>query len=154
MAKGKRTTRKAVVKPKAELLPFRATKQLDVVLYWTTILVLTLINLIVAIVIIPLLFFATSFQFYLFIILLGLLFGYVFSLLIGNIESIRPHYHLFAAMFIPLLAVINIVVIVTSADAIAASFGLELSKNPLHISIAYVASFIAPYFAYLARKRL
>ncbi|MBI2664718.1 hypothetical protein HYX10_05270 [Candidatus Woesearchaeota archaeon] len=130
----------------------KAGAETDLILYWTTLLVLITANFFMAIVIIPFMLFAESYQFYLLIALLGLIFGYVFSMLINNIENLQPHHHLVAVCFIPAIAVVNLFVISASTAGLANALGLKPSTEPLTISIVYIASFLAPHAISFAKK--
>ena len=101
---------------------------------------------------IPFLLLASSFHFYLIIAILGLVFGYVFSLLINNIENLGMHHHLIAVLFIPVFAVINLIIISTSFSGIAALLEIESTVEPLTVSLVYVVFFIIPYAISLIRK--
>jgi len=133
--------------------PFHSVKELDLIIYWTTMLVLIIANFFAVIVIIPFLFFASNFYFFFIVAVLGLLFGYVFSLLIHNVENIGMHHHLMALLFIPIFAVFNLIVMTTSVGAISAAIGFESNKDPATISIFYAVFFVLPYFISAARKR-
>jgi len=141
------------VKEKASLKPFKSVKELDLILYWSTVLVLIMANFFMAIVIIPFILLASNFHFYLIIALLGIVFGYVFSMLVNNIENLTPHHHLIAVLFIPVFAVINLIIISTSTGGIAALLGIESKAEPLSVSLLYVASFMLPYAVSLIKKK-
>jgi len=140
------------VKEKASLKALKSVKELDLILYWSTILLLIMANFFMTIAIIPFLLLASSFHFYLIIAILGMVFGYVFSLLINNIENLGMHHHLTAVLFIPVFAVINLIVISTSFSGIAALLGIESTVEPLTVSLVYVAFFIIPYAISMLRK--
>jgi len=142
-----------IVKAKATLKALKPTKELDQILYWTTLLLLIMANFFMTIVIIPFLLFSPSFHFYLIIGILGLVFGYVFSLLINNIENLGAHHHLIAVLFIPGFAVINLIILSTSMGSIAAIFGRELTVEPLTVSFLYVVFFVGPYAVSLIKKK-
>ena len=148
----KRTITK-IVKAKANLKAFKPVKELDHILYWSTLLVLIMANFFMIFAIIPFLLLAPSFHFYLIIGILGLLFGYVFSLLINNIENLGAHHHLIAVLFIPAFAVINLVIISTSVVSLAAVFGRESTVEPLTVSIIYVVFFVLPYVVSVIKKK-
>ena len=148
----KRTITK-IVKAKANLKAFKPTKELDHILYWSTLLVLIMSNFFMIFAIIPFLLFAPSFHFYLIIGILGLVFGYVFSLLINNIENLGAHHHLIAVLFIPAFAFINLVIMSTSMGSIATVLGRELTVEPLTVSLIYVIFFVLPYIVSIIKKK-
>ena len=56
----------------------------------------------------------------------------------------RSH-HVFAAIFIPLIAVINIFIMVTAANRISEILQLNIKLNSLMLSSVYVSLFLIPY---------
>ena len=141
------------VKVKANLKVLKSAKELDLILYWSTLLLLIMSNFFMTIVIIPFMLLASSFHFYLMIAMLGLVFGYVFSLLINNIENLSVHHHLIAVLFIPVFAVINLIIISTSIGSIASLFGIETRVEPLTVSIVYAVFFLVPYTISMINKK-
>ena len=133
---------------------FHSVKELDNIIYWTTILVLVVANFFVLLAIIPLLFIASNLHFYLLLAILGLLFGYVFSLLIHNIENLNVHHHLFAILFVPIFAALNLMIIATTFGGFAGLFGLELNKDPVTLGIFYSIFFVLPYFTLAGKRKL
>jgi hypothetical protein len=127
----------------AREIEFKRTASL--ILYWSTILFLTLMNFMIALVLTPFLLATPTIQLYLIIALLGLFFGYIFNLLITRIEFLEKQHHFFAAFFIPFVAVITILTILSSVGSIAATLGLEITQDPEITLTLYAAAFIAPY---------
>ena len=142
------------VKEAANLRAFKSVREIDLILYWSTLLVLIMANFFMAIIVIPFLFFTSNLYFYLLIAVLAIFFGYVFGLLLGNIENLDVHHNLIAVFFIPVFAVINLIIISISINRIAGTLGMHLAKNPLTISIFYAVFFFIPYFILTLRKRL
>ena len=145
---------KVRVKEQARLREHTPSKELDLVIYWTTLLVLVLVNLFATIVITPFLFFVSSLHFYLIIAIFGIFFGYVFNLLLTRIENLDTHHHMLAVLFIPALALINLIVITSSISSLAAVFGIESYKDPLLVSLFYILFFLLPYGIHIAQERI
>ena len=120
-------------------------RELDILIYWTTLLVLAVANFFVAVALIPFLVLSTSFHFYLLISLLGLFFGYVFNLLVSTMQAIDRQHHMIAAAFVPLSALMNLAIISASASTISVLLGIEGAANPFVVSTVYVAFFVMPY---------
>lgn len=115
------------------------------VLYWMSILVLITINILVSAVLIPFLVVLKGFALYLIIILIALVFGLVFNFLISDIEYLEKKHHVFAAILIPLIAVINLFLIVNVSNKLSSIFKINIQTNPITISIIYVIVFLLPY---------
>ncbi len=143
-----------MVKEKANLKPVSYAKELNLIVYWTTLLVLIIANLLMSMVIIPFLLLASGLNFYIILAVLGIFFGYVFALLISNIENLDAHHHLIAAFFIPIFAIINLIIISTSLEGITSLLGIASQKEPLTVSLVYAVFFLLPYVISMARKRL
>lgn len=121
------------------------------VLYWMSILFLVVINILISAVLIPLLIVLKGFYLYLVVILIALVLGLVFNFLIIDIENLERKHHLFAAFFIPLIAIINLFLIVDVANKLSILLKINTHNNPLIISMIYVIVFLLPYLVSGAR---
>ncbi len=142
-----------IVKEKANLQPFARSKELNHIVYWTTLLILFVANLFMAMAIIPFILFAFSFDFYLILAALGAFSGYVFTHLIRNIENLDRRHHLIAAFSIPAFAITNLIIVSTSLEGMTTLLGIASQKEPLTISLVYAIFFLLPYLISMARKR-
>ena len=115
------------------------------ILYWTTLLVLLVSNLLVAIVLIPFLVVIDSGFIYLIIALLGFVFGILFNHLIRDIEHLERHHHVAATVFIPLVAVLNLFAIIPVTNTVRMLLELGPIQSPVVIAATYVCAFILPY---------
>lgn len=120
------------------------SKELSEIMFWVSILVLIIANLLATIVIIPLVLAASALT-ALIVAALGLFAGNLFAMLIANIGNIERKHHLIAATLVPGLAVINVFVLMAGVNRLAPAFGITVSQDPLLVSIVYVASFLTPY---------
>ena len=124
----------------------------DTIIYWTTLLILTITNTFAAITITFLAIFTTTTVFNLFLTAIAILFGYVFSLLITRIENLSTHHHLAAITLIPTFSIISILAISSSAPKIAKALGTATSFEPETAAIIYAIAFTAPYIITLCLK--
>ena len=129
-------------------------KDMNKVIYWTVLLVLTIGNFLISIIMIPFLLLLETYQVEVIVITIGLVFGLLFNLIIRDIEHIEPKHHLGAAVFIPALAIINIFVMVSVANSFSARLSLETSKNPVVVSLFYIGAFILPYVLSSLKSRI
>ena len=127
--------------------------EFDAIVFWTTLMVLFAANFFAAIVIAPLIFFASALQFYLLLAALALALGYIFNVFISSVKGTRMHHHLIALLLIPALAIITLTIISAYVAEFAAFFGLEANKDPATISVFYAVFFVMPYFALGPGKR-
>ncbi len=150
----KSKSKPVTVKENVELRPVLQVKELNHIVYWTTLLILFIANLFMATAIIPFLLLAFSFDFYIILATLGLFSGYVFTHLVRNIENLDTHHRLFAVFSIPVFAVINLIIVSTSLEGITNLLGIASQKEPLTVSLVYAIFFLLPYSISMARKRL
>lgn len=129
-------------------------KELQAMLYWSVLLVLVICNFVVSIVLIPFLLVLTSVELNLITLVLGLIFGLFFNLIIRDIEHLEKKHHLVAAIFIPVIAALNIFVMVSVAQRLAVITKVGVTQNPIPISIIYVAAFLLPYLITTIRGAL
>jgi hypothetical protein len=122
-------------------------KQMNPVVYWLTLIVSIVANMVVSVVLIPfLLAVKDTLTLYVIVSVLALAFGFFFNLLLRDIENVDPQHHVIAGVFIPALSVINILIVINVTTAIdKVLFGAQFQQNAIAIAIVYVVSFIAPY---------
>ncbi len=121
------------------------TTETNRILYWMSLLVLTISNFVISIVLIPFLLTINNYFLYIIIILLGIIFGSLFELLIEDIEHLNKKHHAIALIFIPAIAIINIFVTVNIANNINQFLKFNIIHEPIIISAIYVISFLTPY---------
>ena len=123
-------------------------KILDKSVYWISLIVAIIGNIIISISLIPFLLALRNFQLYLVIITMGIAFGLLFELLIRTIENLETKHHLFLSIIIPIIAVINIVVIVIFSNRLEEAINIQNPQNPGLIGVIYAVAFMLPYSIY------
>lgn len=123
-------------------------KQMNPIVYWLTLIISIVANMVVSVVLIPfLLVVKSTLTLYLIVALLAVVFGFFFNLLLTDIEHVDPKHHVIAGLFIPALAVINILIVINVTSVLDKTlFGAQFQQNSLAIAFVYVVAFIAPYF--------
>ncbi|MBN1157391.1 hypothetical protein JXA85_07240 [Candidatus Woesearchaeota archaeon] len=127
-------------------------KEMNKIVYWMSLLVLTISNFFIAVVLIPFLLALSPLQLYLIVMLLGGIMGMIFNHLIKDIEHIEIRHHLFAAFFIPLIGVIDLFIVVNLANRIAKVLLITVQTDALSVSLVFVASFLFPYVVTAGKK--
>jgi hypothetical protein len=119
---------------------------LDKVAYWTGLFLAILGNFVISVLLIPFLILMKSFYLYLALIFLGIIFGWVFNVLLQDLESIRTGQHVIAWIFIPVISIINVYVMANLSNFIATLMEIKsgIHEAPL-VSAVYVFSFMFPY---------
>jgi hypothetical protein len=122
-------------------------KQMNPVIYWLTLIISIVANMVVSVVLIPfLLAVNSSMTLYSIVALLAVTFGFFFNLLLTDIEHVDPRHHVIAGIFIPALAVINIFIVINVTTVLDKMFfGAQFKQNAVIIAIVYVIAFIIPY---------
>lgn len=121
------------------------SRDMSHLMFWMTLLVLAVSNLIMVTVTVPLLLFLGQFKIIGFVVL-GLFNGYLFYILISKISSLERRHHLAAAIIIPGLSIIDLFIIMNGLGRLSHAFGIISNESPIIISIIYIVSFLAPYF--------
>src|SRR5689334_20533194 len=105
------------------------SKQMNPIVYWLTLIVSIVANMVVSVVLIPfLLAVKTAGTLYMIVSLLALAFGFFFNLLLTDIEHVDPKHHVIAGIFIPALAVINIIIVINVTAVIdSVLFGAQFA---------------------------
>lgn len=132
------------------------SKQMNPVVYWLTLIISIVANMVVSVVLIPfMLAVQSATTLYSIIALLALSFGFFFNLLLTDIEHVDPRHHVIAGIFIPALAVINIFIVINVTTVLdKVFFGAQFKQNALIIALIYVVAFIAPYLITMMINRM
>jgi hypothetical protein len=120
-------------------------------LYWSSLMVLFICNLLVAVFLVPFLLVLGGTIIYIIVASLGLIFGLFFNLLIRDIEHLEAHHHLFALLLVPLVSLVNIFIMVNVSKRVAEIIQVSFKLNPVLLSLVYVGAFIVPYLFYLVK---
>ena len=136
-------TLKIIEKAKKDKHP--QIKALDKFVYWFSLLIAVIGNLIISISLIPILLVLTGPSLYIVVITLGVSFGLLFELLIRSIENLETKHHLFLSIAIPIIAVLNFIII---SDNMNELIGIENPQDPIIIGSVYAIAFMLPYISY------
>lgn len=128
-------------------------KSLAKVVYWTALLVIAVCNLGLAVFLIPFFIVLGDTFSTLMVLIIGGIMGTLFAFTIQDIEYLERKHHLFAMIFIPLTAIINIFIMVKASNFAAEVLIVEAYNNPLLMSLLYVLAFLIPYFYYNILQR-
>ncbi len=140
----KPTYQPANLRPHKHFIDVENKKRANSILYWSGMLLLTMLNFLAALILIPFLLSAELVPVILILVMLGLFFGYVFHLLINQLEHIEHEHRLFAIIFIPMVALIGVLSVITALTSLAAVIGLPPPPNPFLAGGIYLAAFVLP----------
>ena len=111
-------------------------KKMNPVVYWLTLIIAIVANMVISVVLIPFMLAVNSAAgLYSIVALLAVAFGFFFNLLLTDIENVDPKHHVIAGIFIPALAIINITIVINITSVLDnVLFGAKLfSQNALAI---------------------
>ena len=123
----------------------RSLPRINRMLFSFAIVILLICNLLVSLFLIPFLFVLKGTFLYLIVGTLGFVFGLLFNFLIRDLEHLELKHHLFAAIFIPIVAVVNIFVMVSASLAVSEIIAIPIEEHPIIMSSVYVVAFLGPY---------
>ncbi|MBW2991986.1 hypothetical protein KY345_02085 [Candidatus Woesearchaeota archaeon] len=132
------------------------TKKIDLFVYWTALIISIILNIVVSGIIIPMMFLIHGLALIGLVFIISLFFGWVFYILIKDIENMEIHHHIIAGLFIPAIALINIFMIVNIGNRLISNLPplMEVPKaGPFQISIVYAIGFTIPYLISQLRKK-
>jgi len=139
---------------KAEENKRPALLMLDKLVYWIALMLAVGGNFVISVVLTPLLLtIKSAVALYFIIFILAVAFGLLFGLLIGDIGTLNKQRMVVAGIFIPVIAIINIFVVVYIANFISQRFEEFTLHNPYAVSVIYVISFSLPYIIQRIRSR-
>jgi predicted membrane protein len=121
------------------------------IVFWSALFVVVLGNLALSLILIPFLLIFKPWVLHTIVIILGLMMGSIYSFLVTDIGHLERKHHVFAAIFVPVIAIINLVVIVITAN----SFIRETVKEPQNqwiVAAIFVVSFILPFLIHRLRN--
>lgn len=120
-------------------------KKSSVLLYWMMLLDLAVCNFIVAFGLVPFLMVLKAAYVEIIIFFLGAFMGVFFNMLIWDIEHIGKEHHYLALVFIPVIAIMNMVFMTLLSNSFSGLLNTQGHANPVLVSLFYVLGFVAPY---------
>lgn len=117
-------------------------------IYWILLVVIVAANFAISVALMPILMALNGMILYFIIIVLGIIFGLLFELVIRGIELLERKHHVLLAIFIPLIALVNIFIISNLSNNLTKTLNLTNMHNSIIIAFVYAASFVLPYIIY------
>ncbi|MBR9683334.1 hypothetical protein GOV03_02230 [Candidatus Woesearchaeota archaeon] len=114
--------------------------------FWSALVVIIFANLLISLVLIPFLIVLASWILYSTVAILALIIGFLYDLLITDIKILERKHHLLAGITIPLLAFINIIIMVLVSNKFITDLHLYNSPhNPWLLGLVFAIALITPY---------
>jgi hypothetical protein len=114
--------------------------------FWSALVVIIFANLLISLVLIPFLIVLNSWILYSTIAILALIIGFLYDLLITDIKILERKHHILAGITVPLLALINITIMVLISNKFIADLNLQNQPhNPWLLGLVFAIALIIPY---------
>ncbi|MFH1317207.1 MAG: hypothetical protein ABII01_06825 [Candidatus Woesearchaeota archaeon] len=128
---------------------------LDKLIYIFIFIVAVFANIVMSIFLIPLLIVMESTSsFFLIIISLALISGVIFTFLIYEIESLEKKHHILLGIIVPLIALVNIIIIVFISNRLLDQLNtFKVHQNPIIVPVLYIIFFLLPYIISLLKNK-
>ncbi|MAF34712.1 hypothetical protein CMO91_02605 [Candidatus Woesearchaeota archaeon] len=137
---------------RGEELKSKWAKLFDKVIYWGGLLFTIVVSMAVGVAIVPFLLIMEGTWLFAFISIIAVSFGGMLGYLLNSIEKIQQQKAIYASLFVPFLALMNIYIITRLSNLLALSMGRP-PHNPFLIAAMYVWMFCLPYFGHKLFKR-
>ena len=124
----------------------RLMQVIEHIIYWLAIIIAIIGNMVVAIVLIPFFLVLPAFYLYPIIILLGVGFGFLYDILITDLEKMVQREMIKESIFIPALALISVGFMTHFANILADTWNLLITHTPLFVGMVYALVFVSPWF--------
>ncbi len=123
----------------------RASK-ISTLLYWMTLILIIVGNLLLSVVLVPFLLVMDGFVLYLMIFIVALIWGLLFNIVLKDIEELDVKNHIIAGIFIPFIAVFNVYIIASLSNQVERALDItQIQHNPAIIGAVYVFAFMIPF---------
>lgn len=120
-------------------------KFIDLSIFWVMLIIAIIGNFILSVALVPFLITLKGAILYLSLFMIALSFGILFSFLLHSIDKLGGKKHILATVFIPSLALINVVIFAILSNKIIALLHLTTPPhNPIAIGAVYVLGYILP----------
>ena len=110
-----------------------------------TLVVIALASVITTILTMPFILFFQSYLMYAFVLLIGLVFGFIFSFMVTDLKHLEKKGHLLLSLVIPIIAVVNIIIMIYMLRHLALRFDLILEHDPIILASLYLLGYVIPY---------
>ncbi|MBR9690285.1 hypothetical protein GOV08_01235 [Candidatus Woesearchaeota archaeon] len=120
--------------------------KLDKIVYWIAMFIAITGNFIISVILIPFLVTITNkVALGVIIFAISLSFGFLFNVLLKDIEALDMEHHIIAGIFIPALALINIFVITNVSNHFIKLLNIQSQHSPFVIGAVYIIGFLTPF---------
>jgi hypothetical protein len=117
----------------------------DIWLYRFRIIFLTIVEIVISVFFIPIFLIAPNALLALILFALGLVFGFLFEHLIIGLEHLEPKHHLRAAIIIPLVGVVNLLLFMAAGNGLKKVWPVAPQQGIILPAAVFLVGFFIPY---------
>jgi len=123
----------------------RSHRTLDSIIMWLLFLIMVIGNIAAIALIMPLMTLFSNTVMIIILLLLGLCFGFLYDVILHDIQHLfKGHHHFFVMILIPYLSIMGGFIILNIAKAQLPNL-LFIERDPLKLSLFYVVAFMIPF---------
>ena len=126
---------------------------MDKFLYGVSLLILVFCNFLGVLLMLPFLLVFEGTQLYLVIVMFAIIFGLLFNYLIMALSHLGDKHHIIAGVVIPILAIIDILVMLELMEMLIDRFRFFPTFDPYVVVVLFIAAFLIPYIFDLFRGK-
>ena len=126
---------------------------MDHFLYGISLLILMFCNFLGVLLLLPFLLVFEGTQLYLVVFLFAIMFGLLFNYLIMALSHLGDKHHIIAGVVIPILAIIDILVMLELMEMLIERFRFFPTFDPYVVVVLFIAAFLIPYIFDLFRGK-
>lgn len=126
---------------------------MDHFLYGISLLILMFCNFLGVLLLLPFLLVFEGTQLYLVVVLFAIMFGLLFNYLIMALSHLGDKHHIIAGVVIPILAIIDILVMLELMEMLIGKFRIFPDFDPYVVVVLFIAAFLLPYIFDLFRGK-
>jgi cation transport ATPase len=110
-----------------------------------SLVVIALASVITTAVTMPFILFFNSYLMYLFVLLVGTIFGFIFSFMVTDLKHLEKEGHLLLSITIPIISIVNILIMIYMLKHLTLKFEIPFEHNPIILSALYLLGYVIPY---------
>ena len=122
-------------------------------MYWSSLFLVGLSNLIGSFFILPVLLFFEGISLTLIIGLIGLVFGLLFTFLIIGLENMEGKHNIILGLLMPILATLDVLILMTMTRILSINYNINHENELVSNTIAFIFMFLLPYMVHYIINR-
>jgi hypothetical protein len=118
------------------------------IIFWSTLIIVGISSILLDFILALVMLFLSPMAVYLFTIITGLLFGFIFSFLILDLYHLEKKHHLFLSIYTPLIALLNIYLVLDIVVRVSSILGVFIESSPSIVAFLMLFGYSLPYLVF------